>query len=143
MLLEAPHHRGTAVEIAPALEVGNRDVKLPAHRLEQIAQIQLLRRDLQVNVEIFPKTDWSVVLVRVVAEMADPAFDLLGDVVGIELLDDNGCARAVFRTDVEGQVAGLAARGYLPFRRIEVAFAQAVTFEDVAPAARADSKIHC
>src|SRR5262249_30706785 len=36
------HHGGAAVEVRPALEVGERNVELPAYGLEEVAQVELL-----------------------------------------------------------------------------------------------------
>ena len=52
-------------------------------------------------------------------------------------------ARRILGADIERQIARLAAVGDQLLRRVEVALAQAVVFEDVAPAARADGEIHC
>jgi hypothetical protein len=36
---EAPHHRGAAVEIGPALEICDGDEELSTDRLEQVAEV--------------------------------------------------------------------------------------------------------
>ena len=78
------------------------------------------------------------------AHVIDPAFRFGFDVgvVGVTLQADGGAA-VVFGADIEGQVAGFTAIRNQPLGGIEVAFGQPMLFEDVAPAARPDLKIHC
>src|SRR5262249_29479549 len=52
---EPPHHRGAAVQIAPPLEVSDGDVKFATRGLEQIAQIELLDRGLDIDIKVIPE----------------------------------------------------------------------------------------
>ena len=77
---EATHHRRAGVEVAPTLEVGDRDVQLLAHRLEQVAQVELLGCDLDIDVEVVPHADRQVAFVGVIDEVIEQALGLVGEV---------------------------------------------------------------
>lgn len=76
-----------------------------------------------------------------VAQTVDQAFSFVGNVFAVDLLNTDGLARGVLGTDVERQVARLAAISDLLLRGIEVALAEAVFFEKVAVVAAADGEI--
>ena len=55
MLLKSAHHRRTAVDVAPSLEVRDWDMSLVTLWIEQVTQIELLDCDLNVDVEAVPE----------------------------------------------------------------------------------------
>ena len=111
VLAEPLHHGGTAVEVRPALEVGDGDEEFRTDRREQISQVELFDSNLDIDIEIVPKADRDVVLVGVVQEVIDPSLSLGFDVGVVESLNADGLARIILGADVERQIAGLAAVG--------------------------------
>src|SRR6516162_5517539 len=88
-LLKTPHHCRATIKIAPTLEVCYGNAKLVADRLEQIAQIQLLDSYLDINVETVPNTERRIVPVRLIAQIIEPAIDLIINIVAIYSLKAN------------------------------------------------------
>ena len=80
-------------------------LKLLAHRLEQVAQAELLGRHLDIDVEVVPQADRQVFLVGVVDELIDQALDFVGNVAGVDLLQTNSLTRGILGADVERQSA--------------------------------------
>jgi hypothetical protein len=68
---EAAHHRRPGVEVRPTFEVGDRDVQLAADRREQVAQVELLGRDLDIDIEVIPQADRQIGFVTMLNEVID------------------------------------------------------------------------
>jgi hypothetical protein len=75
--------------------------------------------------------------------VVDPTLDFIIDVRVVEDFDADGGARAILGADIEWQLTGLAAVVDELLCVVEIAFAEAAAFENVAPATRANGKIHC
>jgi hypothetical protein len=76
-------------------------VKFPAHRLEQIAQVELLGPDLDIDVEVIPQAARQVLFVCAVEEMVDQALDFVGNVAVVDLLQADSLARSVLGADIK------------------------------------------
>lgn len=77
----------------------------------------------------------------VLNEVIDQSAGLGGSIERVDLFDADRITRCVLGADVERQVTGLAAVGDQLFTGIEVTLAEAMTFQQIAIAARADGEI--
>ena len=119
--VEATHHAGADVEVAPATYVLDRNVKGHDDAREQRFEVALLDRDLDVDIEVIPETDRVVVAVRGLDVVEDVVSARL-DVRLVEFFQPAGGALAVFSTNVEREVAVLAAARDQPLAGVEIAF---------------------
>jgi hypothetical protein len=143
MLGKSPHDSGALVEIGPALEILDRNVEFLTHGFEQIPEVELFDRHLDVEFLLVPKTDRRISLMYAISDVVDPTGGLALGVRVVEQLETDDLAGFILSANVERQRAGLPTIGDELLRRAEIALAEPVAFQDVAPAPRADGEIHC
>ena len=137
---DALKHRPASIEIGPAAGIGERDMEGRADRLEQRLQIDLLDQHLEVDILVVPERE------RYVIEMSPPdaADDPLGLLLRchvVEVVQIVEAARPVLRDDIHREKPLPPTLGKQLLGDIEVALAEAMLLEQVAPASRRDLKI--
>ena len=98
-LLESPHHARADIEVTPAADILDGDVKRLCDAGEQGFEVGFLDRDLDIDVEITPKAERLVMAMRVV-DVVKKSVGAGLDVRLVEILDPIDRALAVLGADI-------------------------------------------
>ena len=101
--LEPPHHRGAAIQIAPALEVSDRNVKFVAHGARTDCAGRASRPRPRHRHQVIPETDRRVLLCAWYREDDRPSSRLPRARRWRRYLEADGRARGVLGADIERQ----------------------------------------